>query len=626
MSGIVGILNLDGAPVDRDLLCRLTRHMQRRGPDAQETWLDGHVGFGHAMLRTTFESEHERQPFSLDGDVWITADARVDAREELVEKLTSRGRRSSSGATDAELILHAYDAWGEDCVHHLIGDFAFAIWDGRERRLFCARDQFGVKQLYYSMKGGRFVISNSLTCIRQHPTISSDINESAVADFLLFGVNKDPFGTMFGDVRRLPPGHKLICCSGTFYLTRYWSLPFIEETHYARPRDCVEGFSDLVGKAVKDRLRTEKAGVLMTGGLDSTTVAATAQRVFAQRNAAFDLRAVTGVYHCLIPDNEGYFSSLVANALQIPIQHVPSDDYRPYERVDGWEFQTPEPSHWPFHASYVALIRNASAHARTVLSGEGGDVVLEPSTGYLEAMLRSYRLYRLARDLAWFFVRRHRVPRLGFRTMLRRRLGMPSVSRQETHPLPRWLNSSFIERLELQSRLEAANKPVAGMSTSRPEAYQLLTDPFWPYMFKLADPDVTGLPVETCYPFFDTRIVSFCLGLPSLPWCYEKVLLRMAMRGRLPPAVLKRPKTYPVGRSACATIKQAATCMGDLLMKSPLLSEWVDIRKAREIVFLENPDEIYVNLRPVTLSYWLHNLTKARALPEEGALCGTTTL
>src|SRR5260370_40495699 len=147
MSGIVGIINLDGAPVDRDLLRRMTEFMTFRGPDAQEIWIDGNVGFGHTMLRTTWEAETEKQPLTLDGKVWLTADARIDGRTELIAELEaklrtkvqiSRGSNGNSSESripnDAELILLAYEAWGEDCVKHLIGDFAFALWDKRECR------------------------------------------------------------------------------------------------------------------------------------------------------------------------------------------------------------------------------------------------------------------------------------------------------------------------------------------------------------------------------------------------------------------------------------------------------------------------------------------------------------
>ena len=139
MSGIVGIINLDGRPVSRELLRRMTDFMIYRGPDAQEIWSAGPVGFGHAMLRTTRESLKESQPLSLDGEIWITADARIDGREELIGKLESKVAADLGDVTDVELILRAYNVWGEGCLEHLIGDFAFAIWDQRERRLFCAR-------------------------------------------------------------------------------------------------------------------------------------------------------------------------------------------------------------------------------------------------------------------------------------------------------------------------------------------------------------------------------------------------------------------------------------------------------------------------------------------------------
>ncbi len=129
MSGIVGVINLDGAPADRQLLQQMTAFVAYRGPDAQEIWIDGKVGFGHTMLRTTAESMRERQPFSLDGQVWITADARVDGRSDLIGKLASKVNAHLKSAADVELILHAYHAWGEDCVNYLLGDFAFAIWD-----------------------------------------------------------------------------------------------------------------------------------------------------------------------------------------------------------------------------------------------------------------------------------------------------------------------------------------------------------------------------------------------------------------------------------------------------------------------------------------------------------------
>ena len=151
MSGFVGMLALNGAPIDRVLLRQMTDRMAFRGPDRQDIWAEGSIGLGHALLRTTFESQQERGPFSLDGQVRITADARVDRRPELIRELRAKGRQLADDAPDSELILHAYHVWGDACLDHLTGDFAFGIWDGRVGRVLCARDQIGIVPFYYAV-------------------------------------------------------------------------------------------------------------------------------------------------------------------------------------------------------------------------------------------------------------------------------------------------------------------------------------------------------------------------------------------------------------------------------------------------------------------------------------------
>ena len=143
MSGIAGIVNMNGAPVSRDLLARMAAFLRFRGPDAQNVWCDFAVGFAHALLDTSLDIQGggaaDKQPCSIDGRVWIVADARIDALTQLNEELRSSGITVPVGASDAEIILLAYQAWGKDCVHHLIGDFAFAIWDGPGKQLFRPR-------------------------------------------------------------------------------------------------------------------------------------------------------------------------------------------------------------------------------------------------------------------------------------------------------------------------------------------------------------------------------------------------------------------------------------------------------------------------------------------------------
>src|SRR5436190_9392570 len=204
MSGILAVLRTDGEPVDPALVRRMTESLTLRGPDALATWCDGRIGLGHTLLKTTFESETERQPCSLDGKTWIVADGRVDARDELAHALSSDSVEVSKSSPDVELILRAYTRWGTHCVERLLGDFAFAVWDGPKRRLFCARDHMGVKPFYYACVGGSLIVASTLEAIRRHPQVSDRLNDLAIADFLLFGWNQDAATSSFADIQRLP--------------------------------------------------------------------------------------------------------------------------------------------------------------------------------------------------------------------------------------------------------------------------------------------------------------------------------------------------------------------------------------------------------------------------------------
>src|ERR1044071_10123306 len=152
----------------------------------------------------------------------ITANARIDSREELIQKLKHKVTLKQS-PTDAELILHAYEAWGDDCVKHLIGDFAFAIWDSRLQRFFCARDHFGVKPFFFTYISNSFKFSSTLNELCLDPRVSNTLNEAAIGDYLLFGVNQDLSTTTFKDIQRLPPGHTLTVSKDSIRIQRYWT-------------------------------------------------------------------------------------------------------------------------------------------------------------------------------------------------------------------------------------------------------------------------------------------------------------------------------------------------------------------------------------------------------------------
>ncbi len=613
MSGIVGIVNLDGALVDRDLLWRMTEHMSYRGPDDQEIWIDRHVGFGHTLLRTTFESETEKQPFSLDGKVWLTADARIDGRADLIHELESKGGSDFKSANDAELILHAYHAWGEDCVKHLIGDFAFAIWDGRERRLFCARDQLGVKPFYYAQVANCLIFSNTLNCVRLHPAVSDELNDLAIADFLLFGFNQETSTTSFADIQRLPPAHCLSWSAGLARLNRYWILPVSDQLRYKRPSEYVDHFRALLHEAVRDRVRIDPVAVSMSGGLDSTTIAATANELLTKKSKPFDLRAFTIVYDQLLPDQERHYSGLVAEKLGIPIHYRVADSYAPFDRIDQPELRYSEPSDFPLPALVFDYLNQVAGHSRVLLCGEGGDPLMFCSWLDLTKTLKEFRLGPIFRYAAWHIWTYAQLPRLGCLAALRNRLGRKSW--HYSHPV--WINELFAKRLDLTTRLERINKVPTAVHPTRPEAYNNFLRASWVDCFERGDPGVTSIPVETRYPFFDIRLVNYMLAIPSIPWCVHKELLRIAMRGVLPESIRRRPKTPLAGNQLQALLRAYPKCI-DGFEPAAGLDKYVNRDAILRMSGEQDSNQLELNLRLICLNYWLHSLKSVTNLiPEE---------
>ena len=602
MSGIVGIINTDGAPVDRDLLRRMTGFMARRGPDAQNVWADGAVGFGHAMLRATRESEAEEQPRGLGGNWWVTADARLDARTELTGKLEAAGFAGLDKAADADLILCAYAAWGEDCVEHLLGDFSFAIWDAPRRRLFCARDHFGVKPFYYAEVEGALVFGNTLNCLRRHPQVSAELNDLAVGDFLLFGYNQEPDTTTFADIRRLPPAHRLTWSQGRRRVSRYWTLPADGCIRYREGRDYVEHFKVLWRAAVGDRLRASRVAVSMSGGLDSPSIAATAKALLSERSEAYDLRAFTMVYDRLIPDVERPYAATAAEGIGIPIEFHVLDDYKLFERWDEPGPHQTEPNWFPLTALITDHLTRVAAHSRAMLSGDGGDALQLFS--YTDFKRRMTRL-RLGGVLACML--RHyrtcgRLPALGFRTLLRDVVGRRVESK---HLYPGWLNHSFATAYGLPARLELLNAPPPRVHHARPEAYDQMSDIYWTEGFERADPGATGVPVEPRYPFFDRRLVEYMLAIPPMPWFAHKGILREAMKGVLAEPIRTRRKARLAGDAVLELLRNGGADEVTNPEVVPALHKYVNVEALRRPSAEETAEQLWLKIRPLSLNYWL---------------------
>jgi asparagine synthase (glutamine-hydrolysing) len=604
LSGIGGIVRMDGGPVDDAALRRMAACLAFRGPDGAGARADSSCGLAHASMRTGAPGDDLPQPATLGGGVWTIADARIDGRGELVRLLRGAGRVTDEDASDAVLVLHAYAAWGDACLDRLIGDFAFAVWDGPRRRLFCARDHFGVKPLYHAARGGLFIFSNTLECVRAHPGLSSELDEGALADFLVQGHLRAPDATPWAAVRALPPGHALVVEDGEVRVSRYWSLPLEgPELRYRRVREYVDHFVDVLGHAVRDRMpRSGGTALLMSGGRDSTAVAALAREAVGRGRRNTELRAYTAVYDRLLPDRERHFASLAGAALRIPVRFTVADDYAVHERAE--ELLRPLPVDSVLMAIEADQLRQAEEHARVVLTGLGADPALRETPSRLTSLVARGRVAAALGEAAQYAWWHRRVPRPGIRTYLKTR-GRLKLWRAQ---VPAWIDPGFARRVELEARVAAQNARPLPAHPRRPEAYAQLADPLWPSLFTEVDPGATGILVEERHPFFDVRVIGLLLSIPPAQWYNDKGLLRMGMHGRLPAAVVRRPKTPLAGDP----LRVRREIRGDAWLGGRTVgaevAPWVRADRLSRAVGGAGPGDgepLWLNLRPLSLSLWL---------------------
>ena len=608
MSGFIGILHSDGRPVDRLQLERMTEATAFRGPDRQDVWLDGSVGFGHTLLKTTFEAEKERQPCSLDGRTRITADARIDGRKELIRCLGLEDKPYGVQAvTDPELILHAYRRWGSGCVDRLLGDFAFAIWDGNRRRLLCARNHFGVKPFYYAHTGDTLLIGNTLETLRRHPSVSGMIDDNTIADFLMFGSSLHRDRTAFAEIRKLPPASLLTWSpGGNPICRRYWRLPVAKPLRIKDSHEAIDRFLALMRTAVGDRMRTRNIGLCLSGGMDSTTVAAMAAEWRSSTPGRYDLRAGTLYDDTWIHDDEHCFSALAADSLNIPMKAVSTAKNRfpgGDDTLHRWQIM---PLSEPAKTESDAQLKAFAGDVRVVLTGHGGDPLLDPSPIHAGAFFKSLFFGGLGMALFRYSLTQQTFPRIGLRKNLRRWMGTRPNHGRSLHPP--WFNPSFQKRLHLEQRWARHQRVSRPVASHRSGAHWILENPGWEPLFETMDPGVTGETVESRHPFFDLRVVSYLTALPAVPWCVDKMILRRAMKTRLPEKVLRRPKTPLRGFAAYEQLVREPLTGYEGLLETTGIDAYIDTRRLTKL--MAHPEKLYPEeypwiTRPLGLALWL---------------------
>lgn len=547
MSGIVGLLNTGGVPCDRRVLERMLQGMAHRARDGSSFWQQGNFGLGYGHLRTS----HSDIPPVFYDNIALAADARLDNRDDLIRSLYL----DDNTLSDASLIVAAYRRWGEECPAHLLGDFAFGLWDVERDLLFCARDHFGIKPFYYSTSLSRFIFGSEIKALCVVGSVSDRIDEERIADFLVGRVT-DEQTTIFPDIRRLPPRHSLTVSTAGVKLRSYWELGPSSSPLKA---DYVHQFKALFSEAVRSRLRgIGPIGAMLSGGLDSSSIACVAATILGETQRA-PLRTVSLVFDKTPSWSERPFIEAVLACGNFEPTFVNGDDYAPFD--DFTRVLAEQES--AYLAPGLALTRKLYRRAadlgiRVLLDGHGGDEVVSHGYGRLSELASSGRLLALWREsraiaavhkssfwpLFVSYVRRSPYWRflsvVGAGVRQVRRASCGARPNSQFDPI-QFLNPDLVRRTNVVTRLREAQRRRTEVSrTEQARHANVLSSAIQSYAFEVMDKAAAAVGIEPRYPFWDKRLVEFCLALPAsekLDKGWSRFILRRAMQGILPEKV-----------------------------------------------------------------------------------------
>ena len=541
MSAILALLNRRGEPVDPTLVSTMLAASPHRAPEGEAIWQQGpialaHQHFGYAP-HVTAPCPHANDA----GTIFITADARLDNRADLVAVLHPR---RGFAAPNSELILLAYEKWGIAAPTHLLGDFAFALWDTRCQHLFAARDALGVRDLCYYVDAGHALVASEIQQILAHPTLVPRLNEGKVAAYLAF-LWHEHAETFYEDIYYCPPAHSLLITATEVRCWRHWDADPQRRLRYARPEAYADHFHELLAEAVRCRLPAQGlVGVSLSGGIDSAAVTALAAPRLPRR-----LHAFSYVFDALPECDERAMIESVAARYDLPTTFINGDDKWPLADLPTWPLQRDFVMADPFVRLPLAVMQAAEqAGCRILLTGHYGDLLFAGSHYWLLDMLRDGRWGQIAG-----IFRHHRAtinPRqdvweYGLRPFLpwRVRYAYRRWRPRPLLPLNPALHPDLIRRAGLAARRDQILGEAAFPAPGQWPRYRHLTLSVIPQGIAAARQLYNRHNLEAIDPFLDRRLVEFALAIPADQLGRphrSKWVLRQAMQSDLPALVRER--------------------------------------------------------------------------------------
>ncbi|MCB8962607.1 MAG: asparagine synthase (glutamine-hydrolyzing) [Ardenticatenales bacterium] len=552
MCGIAGVVHLDGSAPDPAGLRQMGAALAHRGPDGEGYEIRGPAGLAHRRLAVIDLSAAGLQPMTNErGTLWLTYNGEIYNYRALRAELVALGHQFRS-ASDSEVILHAYEAWGQACLARFNGQFAFALWDGDKGGLWLARDRLGIKPLFYSLRPDRLLFGSEIKALLAYEPISRQLDEAALAYYLALNYMPAPH-TLLAAVRQLQPAESLWLdvATGRSTTQRYWQLQFDETDHGADGR-YRQALQTKLAAAVERRLVSDVPfGVFLSGGLDSSTIA-----YWMNQTLTAPLQSFSVAYQAAGYDESAY-ASLVATHLGTQ-HHERAIGPNAADILPAIVYHAEEPTADSSMVALYHLAKLARESVTMVLAGDGADEILAGYETYIAHDLgRVYRrlpgLLRRGVIAPLVGLLPHSEGRLTLAEKLRRFVAAADLDGEMAHASWREIGDAASRRA-LLDRPDIADfrqlyRAVFAESTAQLALNRLLDADIRFYlpndMLAKVDRMTMAHGLEARVPFLDHELVELAAALPprlKLRGRTGKWLLRQLMAERLPAAILQRPK------------------------------------------------------------------------------------
>lgn len=570
MCGIIGVLNqYQETGIEKSVLLQMLAMIRHRGPDGFGIYQDERIGLGSARLKIIDIAGGDQPISNEDGSIWIVFNGEIFNYVELRPLLEARGHRFSTHS-DTEVIVHLYEEYGPECLNHLNGQFAIAIWDARQRRLFLARDRLGIRPLFYTVRNGQLIFGSEMKVLLAFPGVHAQIDPISLDQIFTVWSTLSP-RTIFQDIFDIPPGSFLLAESGSLTIQNYWSLDFtVPETTSASIQDYQDEFEALLVDSTRIRLRADvPVGAYLSGGLDSSATTAIIRNFTDTPLDTFSITFSDPEF------DESIFQYRMADFLgtQHQVVHIHHRDIGELFPNVIWHTETPILRTAPVPLYRLSRLVHEQQY-KVVVTGEGADEFLAGYDIYKEAKIRQFWARQPQSQIRpLLFTRLY--PEIAHMPNSQAYLASFFGAKLEATGSPdyshfiRWKNTSRTKRFfsdAMTAQLEPTD-PMGFLDVYYPPEYSswdalskaqyLESSIFLPQYLLSSQGDRVGMAhaVEGRFPFLDYRVVEFASRLPPqlrMIGLSEKFLLRRLARKWLPKEIWtrrKRPYRAPIHRS-----------------------------------------------------------------------------